>query len=81
MTGKVVNEMVHPKPRRLVVKDCADMVLMTDAVGNPVRHYEIELTGIMNKNIREPLVAVVQETCSLGHWHDVAEVAVPCYDE
>lgn len=58
--------------RRLVVKDVTGQI-----IGVP--HDQVNLTGVENVNPMDPPVAVVQQRCDLGCWHDVSSVTLPCW--
>jgi hypothetical protein len=71
--------MAGAKPRRLVIRDTNGELLAADALGHPLAHWQIDLTGIPNANSRATMTAVVQEHCNLGCWHDSAKLQLPCW--
>lgn len=79
--------LIHPnqllsianKPRRLVIRDVNGALLAADALGHPLAHWQIDLTGIPNANAAAVMTAVVQQQCNLGCWHDAESIALPCW--
>ena len=62
-------------PRRLVVRDAGYGELHLSCAP----HDQIDLTGIEHASTANPVVAVVQEKCSLGCWHDLSTTALECW--
>lgn len=67
------------KPRRLIIRDVTAAQVIADNFGRPLQSYQIDLTGLANADSRCPLMAVVQEQCNLGCWHDRDEGRLPCW--
>jgi hypothetical protein len=60
--------------RRLIVTSVDDsQVALND-------HDQIDLTGLYNNSARDPLMAVIQEQCNLGCWHDKDRVPLPIWE-
>ena len=65
------------KVRRLIIRDVNGEMLAADNYGQPLQHWEIDLTSVANANSQVPLLAVVQEQCNLGCFHDTDKITLP----
>lgn len=49
---------------------------------NPARALALDLSATPNADARAPLMVVIQQLCSMGHWHQVGpQLELPHYDE
>lgn len=60
--------------RRLVVRDVSDHSIRP---GPP--HDQIDLSSVPHASVNIPMVAVVQQKCELGCWHDISVTELPCW--
>jgi hypothetical protein len=65
------------KPRRLIITDVSGSQLLTNDFGQPLQHFQIDLTDIANRNACMPMHATVQQQCNLGCWHNYESCLLP----
>jgi len=65
--------------RRIIIRDVDGSMITTDIKGNPIPHFEIDMSDRENENAQASYLLEIQTMCNMGCWHTADHMQLPLW--